>query len=148
MSLEKRNIDAVKTTDKDDESNLSNSAVVVKRQFVRQLPEDASVREIYSSVTPLHRELIARKWLKENGLYWAKLDGLSTQLFHHFASLLRRPAGRADKERGSQQCAFEMPIPHSMCIEHLFSGLERHVRKKYAVDSTGKVVWLDSPTID
>eukprot|EP00965_Chrysotila_dentata_P250133 6209267-Pleurochrysis_carterae.AAC.1 len=71
---------------------------------------------------------------------------LECELFHHFASVLRRPAGRADKSRGSQQCAFEMTVPSEMAGRRLFAGLQHLPNMEYSIDSSGNVARLNSPS--
>ena len=69
-----------------------------------------NTREQATETYPIDEELIARRWLKKKGYYWASRATLANHFFHHFMSIARMPRGGADKA-GSQQCAFTMPVP-------------------------------------
>ena len=107
---------------------------------------------IYQKLPPWQRELIARRWAKDQKMFWGECRTLQNAFFRHFISLCRRPAGRADGTRGSQQCLFEMELPTHQCSLEMLGLLDRHdsircmENKKYAVED-GKIRWVPSKTI-
>eukprot|EP00965_Chrysotila_dentata_P187400 6172107-Pleurochrysis_carterae.AAC.1 len=53
---------------------------------------------------------MVRSWLLRHGYYMARAAVPRAAFFHHIASCLKRPAGRADRG-GSQQAAFSLDLP-------------------------------------
>eukprot|EP00965_Chrysotila_dentata_P159321 5262952-Pleurochrysis_carterae.AAC.2 len=107
-------------------------------------------QELYRSMADWQRELVARKWLKENDFWWCKVQRLQDTYWHHLISLCRQPAGRADGSRGSQQCCFEMElwderVEHMLNLRH--TGFTSLPRKRYLVGFSGEVEWLDTRNI-
>eukprot|EP00965_Chrysotila_dentata_P199832 6179617-Pleurochrysis_carterae.AAC.1 len=77
-------------------------------QYPEQRP--TKIARTVSSQTRVDEELMVRSWLLRNGYYMAKGSVLRVAFFHHVASCLKRPAGRADRG-GSQQAAFSLDLP-------------------------------------
>ena len=107
---------------------------------------------VYKALQDWQRELIVRKWMKANKLFWGSEETLLNSFFVHMFALCRQPAGRADGKRGSQQCLFEMPLPHVMCLPMLgiggAVGFEVHPSSRYTLDEEGQIKWLKCNTID
>eukprot|EP00965_Chrysotila_dentata_P005084 166497-Pleurochrysis_carterae.AAC.1 len=80
------------------------------------LVDITDINEVWMRLEGWEHELIARRWVKRTGRYYAKTDVLHNRWYHHFLSLCRQPAGRADGQRGSQQSFFEMELPDEMCL--------------------------------
>eukprot|EP00965_Chrysotila_dentata_P152401 5037022-Pleurochrysis_carterae.AAC.1 len=98
------------------------------------------------------RELVARKWLKNNNLWWCSVVRLENTFWHHFLTICRQPAGRADGTRGSQQCYFEMEL-WDRRIDHILeftssTGFTCLPRMRYSVGASGEVEWVPSRSID
>ena len=74
----------------------------------------------------LNHELIARRWLKKQGMYFAPLAPLEATFFHHMMCVARMPRGRVEGQ-GSQQALFEMSIPS----ENLAKDLCRSIGAEY-----------------
>lgn len=108
-------------------------------------------KNVYAALAPWQKELIARKWLRSEGLFWGADHRLRNCFFSHLASCCRQPAGRADGSRGSQQCSFEMEIPHKMCLGILgitVLHFETHFNARYNINENGELEWKRANTID
>ena len=114
--------------------------------------EDVSP-QLYERVTqtdPQNHELIARRWLKAEGLYCAPRKPLHYTFMHHWMCLLRQPRGRVEGQ-GSQQAMFEMNVPSEALARELCAliGAESKGATKYSVvTKRGKQVveWRPSTT--
>eukprot|EP00965_Chrysotila_dentata_P152492 5039567-Pleurochrysis_carterae.AAC.1 len=85
-------------------------------------------------------EVYVRAWLLKHGYYMGKSNVVRSSFFHHVASRLRRPAGRADRA-SSQQAAFAMELPSMDPLRDLLGQCEYHSRKRYA-DVNGEIAWI------
>eukprot|EP00965_Chrysotila_dentata_P099768 3296885-Pleurochrysis_carterae.AAC.1 len=107
---------------------------------------------IFKALQPWQRELIARRWLKQNEYFWADVRLIQNCWYNHFLATCRQPAGRADGSRGSQQCCFEMEIHHKDAVHCLGLGcptvFELKSKQKYSIGTDGQVQWLPTNSID
>eukprot|EP00965_Chrysotila_dentata_P096743 3197321-Pleurochrysis_carterae.AAC.1 len=79
-------------------------------------------KSVYAQLQPWMREMVARRWMKDQGKYWGEMKVLQDTWWRHFFSSCRQPAGRADGSRGSQQSFFEIDLPSAMCLSALGLG--------------------------
>eukprot|EP00965_Chrysotila_dentata_P123623 4086838-Pleurochrysis_carterae.AAC.1 len=79
-------------------------------------------------------------------MYCAESSVVTAAFFHHFASCLRRPAGRADRA-GSQQAAFTMDLPSIDPLRDVLAKCQYHKMAKYTI-ANGEIVWARSRQID
>ena len=110
-----------------------------------------SFKNVYNALEPWQRELIARRWLKSEGLYWSAEHRLVNSFFMHLAACCRQPAGRADGTRGSQQCSFELEVFDMQCLGVLQISpchFERHPQARYSIGKDNTLEWARSPSID
>ena len=108
--------------------------------------------QLYNQLSAVQRELIARKWAKEQKYFWGEQRTLQNTFFHHFISLCRQPRGRADGERGSQQCLFEMELPTHQCHLEMLGVINSDFRcmgkTRYTVNAQGQVEWVKSSSVE
>ena len=108
--------------------------------------------QLYNQLSAVQRELIARKWAKEHRYFWGEQRTLQNAFFHHFISLCRQPRGRADGERGSQQCLFEMELPTHQCHLEMLGVINSDFRcmgkTRYTVNAQGQVEWVKSSSVE
>ena len=110
-----------------------------------------SWKNLYGALTDWQKELMARKWLKSQRLFWGAEHRLVNCFFAHLSSCCRQPAGRADGSRGSQQCAFEMEVPDMMCLGVLHitpQYFESHRNARYNINAENLLEWKSSAAID
>ena len=110
-----------------------------------------SWKNLYASLSDWQRELVARKWLRANRLFWGAEHRLLNCFYSHLSSCCRQPAGRADGSRGSQQCAFEMEVPDMMCLGVLSitpQFFESYRNARYNIDADNQIEWKVSNAID
>lgn len=111
-----------------------------------------SFKNVYNALEPWQRELIARRWLKSEGLYWSAEHRLVNSFFMHLAACCRQPAGRADGVRGSQQCSFELEVMHVDALRILHINrpgvFESHPQARYSIGEDNRIAWVRSKAID
>ena len=122
---------------------LEHAEIAIQTEASISVP---NVREEGTQVDLVNEELIARRWLKANGFYWAKEDSLANHFYHHFLSVMRMPRGSADRA-GSQQCAFSMPMPSNMAAFKLMANAPCKGKVKYTINAAGQIEWKSSPSI-
>eukprot|EP00965_Chrysotila_dentata_P160618 5303460-Pleurochrysis_carterae.AAC.2 len=108
---------------------------------------------MYRVMLPWHRELVAWRWLKSQGLFFGHESLMQSSWFNHFVASCRQPAGRADGSRSSQQCSFETEIYHRRNINMLGiasagSPFTLMKNKRYSVNADGEVEWFTARSID
>ena len=69
---------------------------------------------VYKALQDWQRELIVRKWMKANKLFWGSEETLLNSFFVHMFALCRQPAGRAEamanevRSSACSRCHFRM----------------------------------------